>query len=99
MKYFQSLMNLFIPNCEHVSKLTSQALDEPMTSRQKMGMKIHMLFCEFCRNNSEQLQLIRTMIQTKKKSKEKKEETKDQAMSSDAKNRINDILKSSDSNN
>ena len=90
MKFLQKLMNLFIPSCEQVSNLTSQALDEPMTTRQKIGMKIHMMFCEFCRNNSEQLQLIRTMIQKKKK-------LNDQALSADAKKRINDILNSSDS--
>jgi hypothetical protein len=96
MKYVLLLMNLFLPNCEKVSTLTSQSLDESIPLRHKIGMRIHMFFCKYCRDNSKQFKLMRLIIQ--KKNRSENSINKDRTLSADARKRISDDLKRSDFN-
>ena len=56
------IMNLFMPTCEEVSHLTSQSFDEKLSFRQKLGVKIHLMFCKWCRLYKKQLTQIRSLI-------------------------------------
>jgi len=36
-------------SCKEVAHLASQALEAPLTWRQRWGMRLHLLFCRLCR--------------------------------------------------
>ena len=54
-------MNRIIPACQEVSRLSSQAMDESLPWRKRLALKLHLSMCRWCRRNSEQMRLMRTM--------------------------------------
>lgn len=45
-------------NCKQNSELLSQALDRPVTFREKLAMNFHLMMCRGCRNYEKQLAFI-----------------------------------------
>ncbi|RFC36515.1 MAG: putative zinc-finger [Candidatus Nitrotoga sp. LAW] len=46
-------------NCKQNTELLSQALDRPITFREKLTMCLHLMMCRGCRNFEKQLAFIR----------------------------------------
>lgn len=46
-------------NCKQSSELLSQALDRPITVREKLAIRLHLLICDGCRNFDKQLTFMR----------------------------------------
>lgn len=46
-------------SCKESTHLISQALDQPLTWRQKLGLAMHLLICIGCRRFSQQQTLLR----------------------------------------
>lgn len=46
-------------NCKQNTVLLSQSQDRAATLREKMAMRLHLLFCKGCRNFAKQLAFIR----------------------------------------
>lgn len=46
-------------NCKQNSELLSQSLDRPVSLREKMAMRMHLMMCRGCRNFEKQLTFIR----------------------------------------
>lgn len=46
-------------NCKQNSELLSQAMDRPITMREKIAMRMHLMMCSGCRNFEKQLEFIR----------------------------------------
>ncbi len=46
-------------NCKQNTELLSQALDRPITFREKLTMRLHLMMCRDCRNFEKQLAFIR----------------------------------------
>lgn len=46
-------------NCKQTSLLVSQSLDRPLTWRERLAVRIHLLICVYCRRFTQQLKLIR----------------------------------------
>lgn len=49
-------------NCKKVSRLVSESLDRKLPLYQRMGIRIHLLICKFCRRFQQQLMLIREIL-------------------------------------
>lgn len=49
-------------NCKKVSRLVSESLDRKLPLYQRMGIRIHLLMCKFCRRFQQQLMLIRETL-------------------------------------
>ena len=45
-------------SCKDVAHLASQALEAPLTWRQRWGMRLHLLFCRLCRRYVGQLRFL-----------------------------------------
>lgn len=45
-------------NCKQNSELLSQSLDRPVSLREKMAMRLHLMMCCGCRNFEKQLTFI-----------------------------------------
>jgi hypothetical protein len=50
-------------NCKQTSLLVSQSLDRPLTWRERLAVRIHLLICVYCRRFTQQLKLIRRHMQ------------------------------------
>ena len=71
MKIVMRLMNMVLPTCKEVSRLTSQAMDENLPWTKRLGMRLHLMMCVWCRRNSEQLQLVRDLARKQSASQTK----------------------------
>ena len=91
MKIVMRLMNRVLPPCKEVSHLTSQAMDESLPWRKRLGLRMHLLMCIWCRRNAEQLQLMRVLTRSQTVS-----QNEQARLSSDARKQIAESLERND---
>ena len=65
MKLFASLKTRFVvwvwnhtPTCAEMSRLTSRALEQPLTLKMRMKMRLHFVICAWCRRYFEQINFL-----------------------------------------
>ena len=65
MKLFASLKTKFVvwvwnhtPSCAEMSRLTSRALEQPLTLTMRMKMRLHFVICAWCRRYFEQINFL-----------------------------------------
>lgn len=65
MKLFASLKTRFVvwvwnhtPSCAEMSRLTSRALEQPLTLKMRLKMRLHFVICAWCRRYFEQLNFL-----------------------------------------
>ena len=46
-------------NCRHVTRLVSQAMDARLPWHQRLAVRIHLLYCVWCRRYATQLHFLR----------------------------------------
>jgi hypothetical protein len=92
MKIMMRLMNRILPSCKEVSHLTSQAMDELLPLRKRIGLRLHLAMCAWCRRSAEQLKLMRSLAHNQALSRHE-----GVTLGSDARKRIADSLEPGDS--
>ena len=55
MKTLSKAIALLSPTCKEASRLQSQALDGKLSLTQRIGMRIHLLLCKWCRRYGKQI--------------------------------------------
>jgi hypothetical protein len=65
MKLLASLKTRFVvwvwnhtPSCAEMSRLTSRALEQPLTLKIRMKMRLHFMICAWCRRYFEQINFL-----------------------------------------
>jgi len=48
------------PSCRQATRLQSAALDGKLSTSQKLGLRIHLCLCKWCRRYGSQIQFLRT---------------------------------------
>ena len=76
-------------SCKQTSQIISQSLDRPLTMRERVALKLHLLVCKYCKRFSQQVQTLRVAIKTVVSSIESNNNI---LMSSAAKKRIADMV-------
>ena len=51
-------------NCKLASQIISQSLDRPLTMRERLNLKLHLIICKYCKRFSQQLQTLRVALKT-----------------------------------
>ncbi len=46
-------------NCKHASRLMSEELDRPLNWRERLALRLYLLFCDGCRNFRRQMAFLR----------------------------------------
>jgi hypothetical protein len=46
-------------NCRQVTRLVSQSMDAKLSWPSRLGIRLHLLYCVWCRRYAHQLQLLR----------------------------------------
>ena len=82
------MMNRILPSCKEVSHLTSQAMDESLSLKKRIELRIHLSVCIWCRRNAEQLLTIRKFARTQAAA-----DNEQAKLSTDAQDRITKLLK------
>ena len=47
------------PNCRKATRLQSEALDRPLGLGQRIGLRIHLILCKWCRRYGKQVTFLR----------------------------------------
>ncbi len=63
-------------SCKQASRLASQALDRPLTRRERFAMWLHLSICDPCSQFVAQLRLLRTALQQQLRREEQDESVK-----------------------
>lgn len=58
MSFMQSKMI----SCEQLTRLTSESLERDISFKEKMNMKLHIMFCQWCRRYEKQITFINRAI-------------------------------------
>jgi predicted anti-sigma-YlaC factor YlaD len=56
------IMARFIPTCEQVSEKLSRSMDQKLSFKERVGIRIHLLGCELCRRYEKQLFALERML-------------------------------------
>jgi hypothetical protein len=56
-------MNEFSPSCREATRLQSEAMDRPLRRRQRIGLRIHLILCQWCRRYGQQIGFLRSVAQ------------------------------------
>ena len=78
-------------SCKQASELVSQALDRPLSVKERWSVRFHLLICTACTRFSRQLAFMQTTI---KKFVSETEQNEQLQLSPTAKARMTEVLKS-----
>ena len=92
MKSLNKMMNYVMPDCREVAELASFSMDETLPLKKRIGLKMHIMFCKFCRRNYKQLYLIRKLIRNKLKSTDIEADETPSGLSEESRHRISATL-------
>jgi len=62
IRRLEHAMNRVMPTCEDVTHLVSAGMDERLSLRDHLRVRIHLLFCRWCRAFQSQLEFIRHLL-------------------------------------
>jgi hypothetical protein len=91
-KFFDKLMQgagELSPTCRQATRLQSQALERPLSLRERVGLKIHLVLCRWCKRYGIQIRFLRSAAQ---KQSEHPETLPEQSLSPEARGRIKQHL-------
>jgi hypothetical protein len=90
MKWFAALLRALSPNCKQASRLQSEALDHKLPFLQRVGLRIHLLICKWCRRYGQQLRFLRKAAH---EHPDEQIKPADQNLSASARDRIKERLR------
>ncbi len=83
-------MRHWLFSCKKVSALVSESMDRKLPLSKRMGIQFHLMMCSLCRRYRKQLLLIRSLFLEE----DAQDETSCDALSAEARKRIEKKLKS-----
>ncbi|MCP4583099.1 MAG: hypothetical protein GY839_15930 [candidate division Zixibacteria bacterium] len=96
MKLKIMLMNTMMPymaSCEEVAQLTSEAMDHKLSIKKRLRMRLHILFCQWCRKYGIQLNMIKQAARKYLDDIDKAEKKLPDSLSPDFKARLKKFLR------
>lgn len=49
------------PSCREATRLQSEAMDRPLSLRKRIGLRIHLVLCRWCRRYGKQIGFLRSV--------------------------------------
>jgi hypothetical protein len=83
----------FSPTCLEATRLQSQALERALTLRERIGLKIHLALCRWCKRYGKQIRFLRSAA---RQQAEHEATLPRQSLSPDARKRMKARLKAED---
>ena len=91
--FFARIMGRMMLTCEEMGLLASRIIDERLPFMERIGFRLHLIMCKWCRHNYHQLQSIHVAIE---KDLAREEVTPDATLSPEARKRIEESLRRQD---
>src|SRR5260370_42623217 len=85
-------VTLISPSCKEATRLQSKGMDRKLSLFERVGLRLHLLFCKWCRRYGNQLKFLRSAAH---QCEEHENPQPPQRLSSDARERIKQKLQSS----
>jgi len=63
LKSLPGMFGELSPTCREAARLQSEALDRPLAFHQRIGLRVHLLLCKWCRRYGGQLRFLRSVGQ------------------------------------
>lgn len=92
VKGLARVVSILSPSCKQASRLQSEAMDRHLGFFERLGLRIHLLLCGWCRRYGEQLKFLRTAAHQCEKDDQSQPHPK---LSLEARERIKQKLQSS----
>ena len=80
------------PTCKQATRLQSEGMDRRLSFFEKVGLRLHLVLCKWCRRYGEQLKFLRSAA---RECEEHESREAPQRLSPEARGRIEQSLKSS----
>jgi hypothetical protein len=58
----RSVFRALVPACREAARLQSESLDRPLSVSQRLGLRLHLLICKWCRRYGKQLRFLRDAV-------------------------------------
>lgn len=84
------LLEALLPTCRQVSKLQSDVLDQHLPLPKRLGLRLHLLVCKWCRRYGKQIRFLHQAVHDHP---DRVNEASTQALSPDARERMQRALK------
>ena len=91
-KVIQPLLDKITPSCEIITQKISRSMDEPLTWKERIQVRLHLMACVLCTRYREQLLAMRKMIQNGIGELEEEQLSPESGLSTDAKDRMKEQL-------
>lgn len=62
LKRVVTALRTLSPNCREASRLQSEALDHSLSRGQRLGLRLHLLLCKWCRRYGNQVRFLRQAV-------------------------------------
>jgi len=56
------LLEILLPTCRQVSRLQSDLLDQPLSLPKRIGLRLHLLVCKWCRRYGKQIRFLHEAV-------------------------------------
>lgn len=56
-------MGALSPSCREAVRLQSEVMERPLSPARRLGLKIHLVLCKWCRRYGEQIRFLRSASQ------------------------------------
>lgn len=83
---------MFMLSCRETARLTSEALDHPLSWSKRFALKFHLSMCKHCKRYTRQLQFIHQIISLGKEKMDEIPGDSQVCLSDDAKVRIREAI-------
>jgi hypothetical protein len=60
---FRKALLALSPNCKEASRLQSEAMHRPIPFPQRMGLRIHLLLCNWCRRYGKNIRFLKEVAE------------------------------------
>jgi hypothetical protein len=80
-------------SCKDVTRLVSESMDRSLPLGKRIGVRLHLLICEFCARYERQLLLIRETVRHLAATVEAPGESFGETLSEEARERIGKLIK------
>jgi hypothetical protein len=88
----QGVLSALWPNCREAIRLQSDALERPLPLLKRIGLRIHLILCRWCRRYGKQIRFMRSALRGHPDSLP---QSSPQSLSSPARERIKDAIRNS----
>ena len=93
IKFIKPAIDRLTPTCEVITEKISKSLDEPLSLKEKIQIRVHTFTCILCARYREQLLAIRKLITRELEQTEDISLDKDLQLPENARERIKDQLR------